>query len=106
MQVIILLLSLVILALLVLVLFNFRRSASKNEIADLARFVRLGRAKALVENVDKVRKGQAKADVEAIIGKADNPDDSEWLYYLDEYSGYVITFDSTDRVSDVRSWKS
>lgn len=103
MQIIILL---VILALLVLVLFNLRQSASKNEVANLAQLVRLGRAKALVENVDKVRMGQTKADVEAIIGKADNPNGNEWLYYLDEHSGYVITFDSTDQVSNVQSWKS
>jgi hypothetical protein len=64
------------------------------------------RDSALVENIDKVKPGQTQADVESIIGKADNPNGNEWLYYLDEHSGYVITFDSTDRVSNVQSWKS
>jgi hypothetical protein len=53
-----------------------------------------------------IEPGDTKADVERLLGEADNPTDAEWFYYLDEHAGYVIFFDQENRVEAVNSWKS
>jgi hypothetical protein len=92
--------------LLVIVFFRLQSSASKQDIINVMHWVRLGRAKALVESVEKVKKGNTKYDVEELLGEADNPTAGEWIYYLDEHSGYVIAFDNASRVETVSAWRS
>ena len=55
---------------------------------------------------DGVRRGMGKDEVMRLLGPADNPGNQEWLYYLDDYSGYAVKFDSRERVESVQSWKS
>ena len=60
-----------------------------------------------VEDVEKVKKGDTKRKVKHLLGKADSLADKEWIYYLDQYSGYVIRFDdSGTRVESVNLWVS
>ncbi len=68
--------------------------------------VELRRAKVLIKNVERIKRGNTKEDVERVLGQADNPTDKEWIYYLDEHSGYVIAFNSASRVEAVNAWKS
>jgi hypothetical protein len=63
-------------------------------------------AKALIENVEKIKTGNTKHQVKRRLGKADSQADKEWVYYLDKYSGYVIRFDSNGRVESVNLWVS
>ncbi len=93
-------------ALLVIVFLRLQTSASKKDIVNVMHWVRLGRPKALVESAEKVKKGHTKHDVETLLGEADSPNDKEWIYYLDEHSGYIIAFDSTSRVESVNAWRS
>lgn len=106
MQTITLIVSLVTVVLLVLALLQRRNNASRQDIHDLMQVVQSGPAKLLVENVDKVKQGDTKDDVERTLGRADSPTDKEWIYYLDKHSGYVISFDNANRVVAVKSWKS
>jgi hypothetical protein len=92
--------------LLVLVLLRLRKAATKDEVRDLSRYARLGRAGVLAENIQGVKKGETKGEVESRLGRADNPSPEEWFYYLDEHAGYVIFFNKHDRVESVNSWKS
>ncbi|MGH8548323.1 MAG: hypothetical protein ACRERU_06945 [Methylococcales bacterium] len=59
-----------------------------------------------MERIPLVKPGATKAEVERLLGKADNPTNREWFYHLDEYAGYVIFFDCENRVETVNSWKS
>ncbi len=93
-------------ALLVFVFFRLQTRASKQDIMNIVHLIRSGRAKILVENVEKIKKGKTKDYVEQLLGEADSPTDKEWVYYLDEHSGYAIAFDSTDCVEGVNAWRS
>jgi hypothetical protein len=64
------------------------------------------RNKTIVVNVEKIKKGHSKQDVETLLGEADSPNDKEWVYYLDEHSGYIVAFASTSRVESVNAWRS
>ncbi len=55
---------------------------------------------------EKCKKGNTKAYVQQLLGEADSPTDKEWVYYLDEHSGYAIAFDSADRVEGINAWRS
>ena len=94
------------LGLLLLMWFHLRQGATKADLAEIARLAQLGPTKVLIERVQMVRPGDTRANVERLLGKADNPTDGEWFYYLDEHAGYVIFFDREDRVETVNSWKS
>jgi hypothetical protein len=94
------------LGLLLLMWLQLRQSATKADLAEIARLAQLGPTKVLVERVQMVRPGDTRADVERLLGRADNPTDGEWFYYLDEHAGYVVFFDHEDRVEAVKSWKS
>ncbi|MCI0692046.1 outer membrane protein assembly factor BamE [candidate division KSB1 bacterium] len=93
-------------ALLVIVFLRLQTSASKKDIVNVMHWVRMGRAKALVESAEQIKKGYTKRDVEALLGEADSPNDKEWVYYLDEHCGYIVAFDSTSRVESVNAWRS
>jgi outer membrane protein assembly factor BamE (lipoprotein component of BamABCDE complex) len=92
--------------LLVIVFLRLQASASKQDIINVIHLLRQGREKALVANVEKVKKGNTKDDVEKFLGEPDNPTAGEWIYYLDEHSGYVIAFNGANRVETVNSWRS
>ncbi|MBI1923389.1 hypothetical protein HYR99_03970 [Candidatus Poribacteria bacterium] len=92
--------------LLVIVFLRLQRSASKQDILDLNHLIQQGRAKTCVENVEKVKKGNTKDEVELLMGKADSLTDTEWIYYLDPHSGYVVSFDSGSQVEAVNLWVS
>lgn len=91
-------------ALLVIVLRRLQRSASKQDLLELAYLVRQRRPEALVENVEKINKGKTKIEVEQLLGKADKETSKEWIYYLDEHSGYLVSFDAGSRVEAVNLW--
>ncbi len=93
-------------SLLAVVFVGLQRSASKEDVRAIAHQVKLGRGKLLVENIERVKSGQTKAELEGLLGKADNPADRQWIYYLDEHSGYTIAFDGVGRVATLNSWKS
>ena len=84
---------------------RLQTKASKADVRHLAQWVQLGRERLLVQNVDSVRAGYTKDQVEHILGKADNPSDREWIYYLDDHSGYLVAFDGTNHVERVVTWK-
>ena len=92
--------------LLVVIFRRLQRSASKQDLLDLNHQVRPGRARDFVENVENIKKGNTQDEVEHLLGKADSLMDKEWIYYLDEHSGYVISFDSGSRVETVNLWMS
>jgi hypothetical protein len=59
---------------------------------------------ALVESIEKIKKGATCDEVESFLGKADRVTHKEWVYYLDEHSGYIVSFDNEDRVEAVNLW--
>lgn len=79
---------------------------NQQTIRESAHLAQQGSAKALVENVEKVGKGDTKGKIERILGRAGSLNEREWVYYLDEYSGYAINFDGRDRVESVNSWRA
>ncbi len=87
-----------------ILLFVFRRL--QQTIRESAHLAQQGSAEALVEKIEKVGKGDTKGKIERLLGRADSLNDKEWVYYLDEYSGYAINFDSRDRVESVNSWRA
>lgn len=58
----------------------------------------------LVESMEKIKKGATRDEVERLLGKADRVTHKEWIYYLDEHSGYIVNFDDEDRVEAVDLW--
>jgi hypothetical protein len=58
----------------------------------------------LVESIEKIKKGDTGDEVERLLGKAHRATHKEWVYYLDEHSGYVVSFDNEDRVEAVNLW--
>ncbi|HEV2960563.1 MAG TPA: hypothetical protein VG649_01965 [Candidatus Angelobacter sp.] len=90
--------------LLTIVFFQVR--SAQHQIADLTAMVRQGGTKTLVQGIERVRAGIAKDEVIRLLGTVDNPNNDEWFYYLDRHSGYLIKFDSRERVESVASWKS
>ncbi len=99
MQILISLLIVAGLVLLAVVLVQLRNAERK--IDDVAEAVRSGGAKTLVASIDKISAGIGKNEVERYLGRADNPTGKEWFYYIDENSGYLIRFDTRDRVEFV-----
>jgi outer membrane protein assembly factor BamE (lipoprotein component of BamABCDE complex) len=83
-----------------------KMSTSKQYASQTARAVEIERAELIVESIDKIKVGDTKEDVERFLGQPDHLTGKEWLYYLDEHSGYVIKFDGVGRVGAVHSWKS
>lgn len=79
---------------------------TSHQIEILSAMVRAGGPKTLVRSIDNVGKGMRKNDVVRLIGPADNFTGNEWVYYLDSYSGYLVKFDSAERVESVQSWQS
>ncbi len=92
--------------LLLVMWIQLRNGVTKADLAEISRWVQLGPTKVLIERVQTVKPGDTKADVERLLGRADNPTDGEWFYFLDEHAGYVVFFDSQGRVETVNSWKS
>lgn len=92
--------------LLLVMWLQLRNGVTKTDLAEISRWVQLGPMKVLIERVQLVKPGDPKAVVERLLGRADNPTDGEWFYYLDEHAGYVVFFDSQERVEAVNSWKS
>src|SRR4051812_32259464 len=88
----------VVVALVIVVLLRRHSDPSVAGIHEQARTIDLEAAKALVENIEKVQTGSGKTEVETLLGRADSRTDNEWIYYLDEHSGYTISFDTADRV--------
>jgi len=58
----------------------------------------------LVESIEKIKRGDTHDEVERFLGKADRVIHKEWVYYLDEHSGYLVSFDNEDRVEAVDLW--
>lgn len=83
---------------------KLRHVSRQNE--HLSAILQAGGAKTLVANIDRLRTGISKDQVVRLLGPADNPGNQEWLYYLDNYSGYAVKFDNRERVESVQSWKS
>lgn len=104
MQILLTLLIVVSLIISALCFVKLRHVSQQTET--LTALVHAGGAKTLVSNIDKVRTGFGKNDVSRLLGPADSPSDGEWLYYLDEHSGYLVKFDPKERVASVQSWKS
>ena len=102
----VLLIVLVVFSLLILALILFKLRQVSGQVENLAAIVQAGGAKTLVANIDKVRIGIGKDEVTRLLGPADDPSTEEWFYYLDEYSGYLVKFDSRERVQVVESWMS
>jgi hypothetical protein len=50
--------------------------------------------------------GDEKATVLAVVGQPDSVLDHEWIYRLDDHSGYAVSFNSDGRVARASSWKS
>jgi hypothetical protein len=82
-----------------------RLAAQDVLMEELLRLTRLGRAKSLVENVEKVRTGATEMEVESIAGKPDSASRDSWVYFADEHSGYAVYFDA-GRVESVLAWFS
>jgi hypothetical protein len=93
-------------ALLVIVFIRLQTSASKQDIVNVMHLIRSARPAALVDNVEKIKKGNTKEHVAQLLGEADNPAEQEWIYHLDEHSGYAIAFDGAGRVEEVNAWRS
>ena len=104
MQTLITIVAFVNLALLVLVVFRLMNLESR--INGIVLMVKSGSAKTLVQDIEKVVTGISKDAVEQRLGRADNPGSTEWIYYLDQSSGYIVRFDQQDLVESVVSWKS
>lgn len=101
-----LLVELLILAVLVLVLRRLSESPSiREDLSELLWVARSGPAKALVAGVDRVSPPMTKTQVEDVLGGPDSRDDDEWIYRIDDYSGYLITF-ANGQVVSVDSMKS
>ncbi len=58
----------------------------------------------LEQKIRQVNPGDRRADVETLLGPPGATQDNEWIYYLDDSSGYLIEFSNDDRVDAVRSW--
>jgi hypothetical protein len=78
----------------------------ESRINDVVLMAKSGPAKTLVHDIEKVTTGTRKDAVERYLGRADSPGSTEWIYYLDRHSGYLIRFDKQNCVESVLSWKS
>jgi hypothetical protein len=58
----------------------------------------------LVESIERIKVGDTRDEVERLLGKADRVTHKEWVYHLDEHSGYLFSFDNEDRVEAVDLW--
>ncbi len=93
-------------ALFVLMLFQRIKDPANEEFPGLTHPPHFDHAEAVVDNVERIKPGNTRQVVKRLLGEADSVADREWAYNLDEHSGYIVNFDSADRVVSVHAWLS
>lgn len=59
-----------------------------------------------VSAFEQVDQGMPQSDVRNLMGDPDAIENGDWVYKLEQYSGFLVEFDSTDRVTRARHWVS
>jgi len=65
----------------------------------------LSEQKEIIKKIENISLGSTKDEVQKLLGVVSEMNSEEWMYNLDENSGYIILF-SNDRVKKIQSWKS
>ena len=80
-------------------------------IAQLQRMLKVAHVRpleTLTDALERVQVGDTKQGLARRVGVGDHATERQWVYYLDigRRTGYVVEFDSAERVTSVASWVS